>query len=599
MRLQEWIHRMEEGAGAKYVRWFGLFIGFAALALIFNLFCFHNFTNPEAMDAAQLGRNISRGDGFTTLLVRPLSVGLTREARADKSALLREGHRDISNPPVYPLLLAGVLAVTPDPGDLLAIKNFDIYLPNLYITILNQVLLGVGAILVFRLARRWFNRAVGWMSVVLFLFTELYWRFSVSGLSTILLIDMTLLLAWWLGSFEERVRGGGAPSKTLVLALGIGALVAALLLTRYAVGWLLLPVLAFVAVCGGPARWRWVGAVAGAFLVLTLPWMLRNVLASGLPFGTATYAIIEGTPAFTGDTLQRMTEPSMASLPGQTWSVFVSVLHKGVTGMHAIVTSDLPKAGGNWMWTFFLAGLFVKFQGVNLSRMRWFAVGALLLLIPVQALTQTYLATEVPQINSENLLVLMSPFILIFGVGLFFVLFESLALPSAAQRAGVLGGFVVMVSLPLGLTLLPPGEQVNASPYYPPRIQQVARYMEPREMWMSDIPWAMAWYGDRQCVWLTRTAGRDFFELNDMYKTVNGLFVSMRTGDAKFVSNWFGGTERGWASLLLQTFVLREIPRGFPLRHSPDGLSTLGELLLTDKDRWSEAAPVRENVQKD
>jgi hypothetical protein len=186
--------------------------------------------------------------------------------------------------------------------------------------------------------------------------------------------------------------------------------------------------------------------------------------------------------------------------------------------------------------------------------------------------------------------VLLSPLVLLFGVGLFFVLFESLAIPSAATRLGALAAFVIVISLPLALVFFPPRPSLNAPPYYPPRIQQLTRYLDARELWMSDIPWAVAWYGDRQAVWLTLNPGRDFFELSDFYKTVDGLYVSSRTADAKFVSNWFGGTERNWAALLLQTFVRREVPRGFPLRHSPEGLTTIGELLLTDRDRWSEGA---------
>src|SRR5687767_7454889 len=131
MRVQEWIHRMELGAGARYLRWFAAIIGFAMLALIYDSLCFRNFTNAEAMDAAQLGRNISEGRGYTTYFVRPLSISLTREARADKSPLLKEGHRDISNPPVYPLVLAALLKMTPDPGDLLAVKGFSIYPPKI------------------------------------------------------------------------------------------------------------------------------------------------------------------------------------------------------------------------------------------------------------------------------------------------------------------------------------------------------------------------------------------------------------------------------------------------------------------------------------
>ena len=588
MRLQEWIHRMEVGGGAKYVRWFGVVIGFAMLALVYDALCFRNFTSPETMDMAQLGRNISRGEGYITRYVRPLSIGLTSAARADKSPLLKDGHRDISNPPVYPLVLAGLLAVTPDAGNLLEVKNFSVHRPTLYIVLLNQVLFGLGALLVFRLALSWFDRTVAWMTALLFLFTELYWRFTMSGLSTILLMDLMLVLVWLLSRFEQRAREA-APTKTLLLhAVAIGAVLGLAMLTRYSLGWMLLPVLVFMVVCGAQYRGRATAAVFAVFLVITAPWVVRNGLARGLPVGTATFAVVDGTPAFAGDTLSRALKPSLSGLPGASWMLFVSVLHKGAGGVREIITSDLPRFGGNWLWAFFLAGLLVRFQSLSLSRVRWFVVGTLLFLIPVQAFARTNLAVEAPEVNSENLLVLLSPFVLMFGVAFFFVLFERRDIPSVAWRIGALSFFAVMVSLPLLLVFLPPRPPVNAAPYYPPRIQQVAAYLEPRELWMSDIPWAMAWYGERQCVATTLNAGRAYFDLNDFHKTVDGLYLSTRTCDAKFISNWWGGTERGWAELFLQTFVLRQVPRGFPLRHSPEGLTTLGELLLTDRDRWSD-----------
>ncbi len=589
MRVQEWIHRMELGAGAKYVRWFAAIIGFAMLALIYDSLCFRNFTTAEAMDAAQLGRNIAQGRGYTTYFVRPLSVALTRDAREDKSPLLKEGHRDISNPPVYPLVLAALLKVTPDPGDLLLVKGFSIFPPNMYIAVFNQMLFGLGALLVFRLALRWFNLHVAWMSVVLFLLTELYWRFTISGLSTILLIDLVLLLVLLMGRFERRARENGSPAKLLWSSLAIGATVGFVMLTRYSLGWLILPVLVFVAASGARRRWAWAAAAFAGFAIIVTPWTIRNVMASGLPFGTATYALVDGTAAFPADTLERSLAPSFRGMPGQEWQMFVMIVHKGVTGVRESVASELPRLGGNWLWAFFLAGLLVRFQSVNLSRIRWFVVGSLALLIPVQALARTHLAADSPEINSENLLVVFSPLVLIFGVGLFFILFESLPLPSAPIRYISLVGFVVLISLPFLLALLPPRPGRFSQPYYAPRLQQVARYMDRREMWMSDVPWAIAWYGDRQCLELTLDWGPEFFAINDFHKNVNGLYISTRTTDARFISNWFAGENRGWGKFLLQCFVAMEIPRGFPLKHAPEKLFSAGngELLLTDRDRWS------------
>lgn len=104
---------------------------------------------------------------------------------------------------------------------------------------------------------------------------------------------------------------------------------------------------------------------------------------------------------------------------------------------------------------------------------------------------------------------------------------------------------------------------------------------------MSDIPWAVAWYGDRQCLGLTLGWRDDFVKVSDFQKTVRGLYVSTRTTDSKFISNWFAGENRGWGDFFMHAFLRREIPAGFPLKHSPEGIFANGELLLMDRDRWS------------
>ncbi len=40
VRLQEWIHRLEVGAGARYLRWILAIVAFAMLAVIYDALCF-------------------------------------------------------------------------------------------------------------------------------------------------------------------------------------------------------------------------------------------------------------------------------------------------------------------------------------------------------------------------------------------------------------------------------------------------------------------------------------------------------------------------------------------------------------------------------
>jgi len=586
MKLQEWIHRLEEGAGARVTRWLLAIVAFALVAVLYDVWCFRNLSNAEAMDAAQLGRNIAEGRGFTTYCVRPLSLAMTSRQWADKPPALKEGHRDISNPPVYPVLLAGLLKVAPEGGDLAAIKRFNAVPTDMAIAAMNQLLLGLGALLVFRLAVGWFNRGVAWMSVILFVLTEHYWRFSVSGLSTIWLMDLILVLVWLLGRFEQGHREQAPLGRLLFLASGTGLIVGLAMLTRYSTGWLLLPVLVFIATCSSQRRVVFVVVTLAVCLLTVAPWIARNVFRSGAPFGTQTFAVLQDTPFYPGDSLERSLKPDFTGLMEQKWTVLAVIARKAVTNVRDIFTSELPGLGGNWLWSFFLAGLLVRFQSPNLSRARWFVLGLLVLLLPVQALTRTHLTVEAPVFNSENLLVLVSPLVLIFGVGLFFILFDSLPIPSASLRVGALSVFAGIISLPMLLVVLPPHPRAFAPPYYPPRMQQMAHYLGEGELMMSDVPWAMAWYGERQCVWLPMTWKEDFFQVNDFQRAVSGLYVSTRTTDSRFFSGWFAGDNRGWGQFFLQCFVKGEVPAGFPLKYSPQGLFSNGELLLMDRDRW-------------
>jgi hypothetical protein len=113
--LQGLIHSLESG-GARYVKWLAMMLGFLVILIRYDVHCARNMAAPTAMDAAQLGRNISMGRGYTTECIRPLSIYLIKqknhEAGDKDPARLNGNHPDISNPPVYPVVLAGLMKRT-------------------------------------------------------------------------------------------------------------------------------------------------------------------------------------------------------------------------------------------------------------------------------------------------------------------------------------------------------------------------------------------------------------------------------------------------------------------------------------------------------
>jgi hypothetical protein len=619
---QDWIHKLEEGGGLRHVK----NIAFALLVFLLIVGCnwrlFRNMTSMEAMDASQLARNISEGKGFTTDFIRPISIHMLEQHNADKPvfstgdgttpdpAQIKGVHPDIANAPVYPVVLAGWMKIYPavlstfqglknvmpdfikrrlpdfntDDTNRLWARNtqFWWHSHDFLIGILNQILFLLVILLTFRIALSLFDLNVARVSAILLLLSEVLWRFSMSGLPTMLLLLIFTGLVWCVISYEKESREpGGGPNRVMVLAIVAGALAAVGALTVYSFGWMIVPLLICIAWFGGQRRIAPCLAAAAAFAVIFSPWIVRNVSVSGTPFGTAGYAIYENSSAFPGHRLARSLDPTFEFNPVKT------VARKLITNTQSVMLEDLPKLGGGWTTPFFLASLMLGIRSPAIRRLRYLIVMSLLLLIAVQALGKTQASVDSQTYNSENLLVLLLPLIIVFGVSFFFVLLEQLVFPIQQLRYGVIALFVGLLSIPMFYAFLPATSKVPIAypPYLPPVIQESSSWMRDNELMMSDVPWAVAWYGDRQCVWLTLNSQDDFFAINDYLKPVRALYLTPNTMDGRFVSEWVRGGERSWGVFLMDVILRQQNPAGFPLRKMPAGFLPT-QLFLSDFERW-------------
>jgi hypothetical protein len=605
--LQGFIHKLETAGGPRYVKLVLFVLCVLAILIRYDVHCARNMAAPAAMDAAQLARNISRGQGYTTEFIRPLSIYMVKQAHpgaSDKDpARLNGNHPDISNPPVYPVVLAGLMKVLPfhfdtsakgslwsvpdpeSPGGRRGIR----YQPDFLITFFNQFLFLVMLLLVFFWARRMFDFPVALLSVVLLLTAEVLWRFSTSGLSTMLLLVIFMGLIWCLTLWESELSEPKWGSKGMVLlSLAAGALVGLGGLTRYSFICLIIPVALFLAFFGGPRRLLYCAAALAAFAGVMAPWLARNYAMSGTLFGTASYSLVESFS--TGFRLQRSLQPSLLQYP------LIRFLSKLAANLIPVLQGDLFHMAGGWISAFFLVGLMVGFRNPGLRRLRYFTVGCIATLAAAQALVRTQLSDETPQINSENLLVLLSPVVVVYGVGLFFTLLESVKFPMPELRFLAIAAFAVLLRLPIWFALLLPGKgPIVYPPYWPDKIQTSAHVLSTNEMMMTDIPWATAWYGDRQSVWLTLNASADpqkpiewqesFFAINDVLKPINALYLTPRSLDGHFQSDWIRGNDANWGRFIIETMVNGTIPAAFPLSKMPPGYLP-DQLLLCDRARW-------------
>ena len=625
IRVQEIIHSLEEGKWAKRIRGLVLLLLIGSLGLVYYLNLTRSFTAPEAMDAAQLARNIAEGRGYTTQFIRPLSLDILRQQGAVSDVELRSKFPDITNPPVYPMLLAALMKVLPFEFeiDLQKADEFERYQPEFLIWLLNQALFFVALIQVFRLGEKLFDQPVAWCAALVFLGTELYWKFSTSGLPTMLLLVLFLALARTLVRLEEQGNDGVALGGGWFagMALWVGALAGLGGLTRYGFAWVILPVLVYLGWFMGRHRGRTVAMALLGFLLVMSPWLVRNAQLSGNLFGTASLALYSQTDTFPEDTLERTLfyEPSDAPVNGQDEIKVKVADHVGLweienklkRNLRHLLVHELPQFSGSWFAVVCLVGLVVPFRNRSLHRLRFFLLMTLAVFALGQALGRTHLSaangtlaellarslgqgapvTAASGVNGENLLALLGPVSFLFGAGLFFSLLDRWKVDLPEMRLAASTGLVVAASLPMALSfLLPHPYPIANPPYHPPRVQYVSSM--PREsgedtigagdLLMSDIPWAVAWYGNQDCVWLTRNVEPDFYTLNDQFRPVSALYFTEATTDQRYLSRVFSPIKSNWERFVLAMQLEGDLPDEFPLQGVLNDFSPGQWLLFAD-----------------
>ncbi|HEY5345555.1 MAG TPA: glycosyltransferase family 39 protein [Verrucomicrobiae bacterium] len=615
-QIQRFIHALEVGQFSRWLRLLPLAVAVIGLAVLYDLSAYRGFNSVEAMDAAQVARNMADGKGYTTDFIRPVSIYLLQKhnqkisaTNAADFAQLNGAHPDLANPPVYPTVLAGLMEFWKPNWTVETRKpfwseggRFLRYQTEFRIAIMNQILLLVSVALTFLIARKLFDIEVAWLAALLTLGADLLWKFSVSGQSTLLLLVIFLGLVLVLIKIEELGRTEKPPvQKLFMLTVTAGLLVGMGMLTRYAFGGAIIPVAIFLMLFGGVRRPSLAVAAILTFVLAVTPWIIRNLEVSGTLFGTAGYAIAEGTFAYPGSQLSQSINPDPTLI---YW--LRPYIRKLLENLRFILQNDLLRIGGNWVATLFFAGLLLGLRNIAARRMRYFTMICVGVFSVVQALGKTQLSAMSPEINSENLLVLLAPLAAIFGIVFFLTLLNQMKTPSPQIRLAIIVLMLLIACQPLITSLLPPKiSPVAYPPYYPPEIQKVASWMHPDELMMSDIPWAVAWYGDHPCVWLTLNLQPDFYAINDYLKPIKGIYFTTDFMDKKAVSETVRSDENSWGRFIYNLILedgrrqsgyadalsrgqFAEENQNSYLKHFPLNVSkTLSTgFFFTDRQRW-------------
>jgi|CZKI01.1.fsa_nt_gi hypothetical protein len=528
---QELIHWLEMGGGARWVRLGALVVCGLVVSALLAWKQFHGATSEATLAQADMGRQIALGEGFTTRVNYPQAVAFfgAQGVRFDPS----RAYPEVYQAPLYPMVIAGALRMF---RLLPHAWNDALFAPapsppfgfgaDYFLLGLNLALFWLAVWLAFDLGRRLFGAPAGWLSAIALFVSVPVWQqvVAVNGTALMMVLALGAFHAWWRAESAQDLRHAAAPLGAL------GALCGALFLAEYSAGALVLVAAAGAARrFGGASRWLSMGLVACGFALVTAPWVVRNMAVTGLPVGLA----VQNIALKAGDTTA---EPSVvrATLSAQLPAIDLNKLsNKVLSSLQENLRTRLWSGGAMWFFAFFAAGWLYAFRSGPVNRIRWLFAISLLVLIGAQAALNS-------GESERQAVVWLSPLIIVFGAGFFFVLLSSHSALSAWPRACA-GALLVLQSLPLVHDALDPHWlHFQYPPYFPVLLQGMRRQLDAsgaaaRYGLMADVPAGLAWYG-RTRAWAQPATLHDFYAVQ-VDQPTGELLLTPKTLDRPFFSD--------------------------------------------------------------
>lgn len=517
---------------AVIIRRILFFLVLISFTLLHLLPLFRGLNSPQAMEQAQIGREIARGSGAVTKMIRPLAY--YEAEKANQGAVPFTGFKDTYHAPLNPLILGAVLKlVGADKENAWPMGKNELVFPldrviALVSTLFFLMSIGVTYLLVGRI----FDAKIAGVTAVLMLLCDLFWKYSQSGLPQMLLMLLfTSGLYFTYRAIEAAEEGRPIFTKALLGA----AFFVLMVLTHWITAWIFLGYLIFVAFAFKPRGVIALSAIAMLAIPVTICLIRANAFA-GQPFGTGFYVLYNGLASGTEPSVMRNhdLESEPLSLDGLLLKILSTTL---------IQLSDLlPFLGGILVAPVFFIALLHPFKRRPIADFRW----AITLMWFFGALGMAIFGVSVGKGEHPNQVhLLFAPVMAAYGLAFVSILWSRLDVIAEAPflRNAHYFAVVILSSLPMVLSL-PDKVKIGLAfrerglPQWPPYLPSVINdkipaLLAPRDrndqeekIVVSDQPWAVAWYADRLSLWLPKTK-RGFEQLEDRASSLGTPFAGI------------------------------------------------------------------------
>lgn len=577
--VQEFVHKLEEGSWVKIILR-ALLV--AAVAYVVYLWFFKDsgfkgLNHERAIEQAQIGRELARGNGFSTKMIRPAALWQFK----DNTGSLPTGPiPDTYHAPLNPFVNSFFLRLMKDSW---VMTTKDVIYPSDKVLAAVQTGFFLLAVLVnFFTIRRLFDERLAVFTCTLLLLCQRLWDFSMSALPQMLLL---FLFSGALYVLVRAVEARTAGKSTLLWAVLLGAIFGLLALGHALTLWIFGGLLLFSVIYFLP-RGRDAAIMLAMVALIYGPWMVRNEKVCGNPLGLGWYAGLYQIRGTEGQVMRSMVMPLIDVTP----TVFRA---KVQTQILFQLSKTYEFLGQVLVAPVFFIALLHLFKRRETSVLRWAVLSMWLFAVFGMAVfglgSESSASINSSVLPASDMHVLFIPMMTAYGMAFVLMMWSRLDINVRIVRLGFLSLIYLVSSLPfLNQFLLlqgAPTNRVQWPPYIPPFIAILGTWTNEREIIASDMPWGVAWYADRKSLWLPISIA-DFVSLSDYSSLGNdlvGLYLTPVSGDRAFVRDIIKGEYKEWSP-----FILRQVNvKDFPLR-AVTAMPVDNECVFySDRDRWT------------
>ena len=515
------------------------FVVLLALTWIHLMVLFRGLGTPQAMEQAQLARQVSRGEGLTTKVIKPLEHHLAETHQETTVPLV--GLRDTYHSPLNPMVLGAVFKlVGADKPDAFEMgKKELIYELDRVVALVSTLFFLMAMGVTYLLVSRIFDAKIAGVTAVMMLLCDLFWSFSQSGLPQMLLLLLfSCGLYFTYRTIEDQEEGRSAMAQPLIAA----AFFSLMVLTHWITAWIFFGFLIFAAFAFRPRGIIALSSLAILAIAVVFP-IYRMADITGQPFGLARFVFYNGLASGSESTIMRTLD--LSSTPLVLDGLLLKIL--GTTLVQA--TSLIPFLGGILAAPIFFVALLHPFKRKPIASFRWLI--ALMWLFAALGMAIFGIDSK-ESLHPNQIHLLFAPIMAAYGLAFLSILWSRLDVVTSLPvlRNAHYYVIVALSAAPMLLTLpkdvkdylmvSDKGGWPQWPPYYPIVLNLgLPNWVEndplQPEIVISDQPWAVAWYADTHSMWLPRSMD-DFTKLDTKASNLgthfSGILITPESRDA-------------------------------------------------------------------